>query len=61
VSSNLTRGTRQFVNRSDDIIGLCTASLGQAGIAWRRSRINMISVSRADDVRLLDELIGLKA
>lgn len=51
----------QFVNRSDDIIDLYTALLDRAGIAWRRSRINMISVSRADDVRRLDELIGLKA
>ena len=51
----------QFVNSSDDIIDLCTATLDQVGIAWRRSRINCVSVSRADDVRRLDELIGLKA
>jgi hypothetical protein len=28
----------EFVNRSEDILGLCAAALDQAGIAWRRSR-----------------------
>jgi len=51
----------QFVNSSDDIIDLCTGALDQVGIAWRRSRVNTISESRADDVRRLDQLIGLKA
>jgi len=50
----------QFVNRSDDIIDLCTSALDRVGIAWRRSKINTVSVSRADDVARLDALIGPK-
>lgn len=50
-----------FSNRSEDIIGLCTAALDHAGIAWRRPRDTCIAVSRADDVRGLDALIGLKS
>lgn len=51
----------QFVNRSDDIIDLCTGALDLLAIAWRRSRIDCVSVSRADDVRRLDELMGMKS
>ena len=51
----------QFVNSSDDVIDLCTWALDLVGIAWRRSKVTTVSVSRADDVRRLDELIGLKA
>jgi hypothetical protein len=51
----------EFVNRSDDILGLCAAALDQAGIAWRRSRETCVAVSRRDDVRRLDDLIGLRA
>ena len=50
----------QFVNSSDDILDLCTAALDQVGVAWRRSKVNTVSVSRADDVARLDALIGLK-
>jgi hypothetical protein len=53
-------GRWMFVNRSGDIIDLCTASLDAAGIRWRRPRVNCIAVSRADDVRRLDDRIGLK-
>jgi hypothetical protein len=49
-----------FVNRSDDIIDLCTDTLDALEIAWRRPRIDCIAVSRADDVRRLDSLIGVK-
>jgi hypothetical protein len=49
-----------FSNRSDDILDLCTATLDQVGIAWRRPRVNIIAVSRAADVAALDGLIGLK-
>ena len=50
----------EFVNSSDDIIAICTAALDQAGVRWTRPRVNSISVARAADVRLLDEIIGLK-
>jgi hypothetical protein len=49
-----------FVNSSDDIIDLCTASLDRVGIAWRRPRVNCIAVSTREGVRMLDEQIGLK-
>jgi len=48
----------EFVNRSDDILGLCTWALDLCDVAWRRPRVNAIAVSRRDDVRRLDELIG---
>jgi hypothetical protein len=51
----------EFVNMSEDIIGLCTNALDRAGIAWRRPRETCVAVSRRDDVRRLDDLIGLKA
>jgi hypothetical protein len=51
----------EFVNRSDDILGLCTWALDLEGIAWRRPRVNAVAVSRQDDVRRLDDLIGTKA
>lgn len=54
-------GRWMFVNSSDDIIDLCTATLDAIGIRWRRPRVNCIAVSRADDVRRLDALIGPKS
>jgi hypothetical protein len=51
----------EFVNRSDDILDLCTWALDLCDIAWRRPRIDAIAVSRRDEVRRLDELIGLKS
>ena len=50
----------QFVNSSDDILDLCSAALDRADVPWPRPRVNAISVSRAGDVRRLDELIGPK-
>jgi len=50
-----------FVNHSDDILGFCTDALDLVGIAWRRPRPNCIAVSRRDDVRRLDGLIGPKS
>jgi hypothetical protein len=50
----------QFTNVSMDIRELCCWALDLAGIAWRQSNWNTISVSRRPDVARLDELIGLK-
>jgi hypothetical protein len=51
----------QFVNHSEDILGLCEWALDLADIAWRRSKTTTVSVSRRDDVRRLGELIGPKS
>ena len=51
----------QFVNASEDILGLCTWALDLADVAWRRSGPRVISVSRREAVARLDELIGPKA
>ena len=51
----------EFVNRSDDILGLCCWALDLCRIPWRRPRVNAIAVSRRDAVLRLDELIGPKA
>jgi hypothetical protein len=51
----------EFVDRSDDILDLCTWALDLANLSWRRPRVNAIAVSRRDDVRRLDALIGPKA
>jgi hypothetical protein len=51
----------EFVNRSEDILGLCTWALDLCAIRWRRPRPVCIAVSRRDDVRRLDDLIGPKA
>jgi len=48
----------EFVNRSDDILGLCCWALDLCQIAWRRPRVNAIAVSRRDAVQTLDVLIG---
>lgn len=50
----------QFVNASEDILGLCTWALDLAEVAWRRSGPRVVSVSRRDAVARLDDLIGLK-
>jgi hypothetical protein len=50
----------QFRNASEDILGLCGQALDQVGVSWRRSGPRTLSVSRQDDVRRLDELIGPK-
>jgi hypothetical protein len=51
----------EFSNRSDDILELCTWALDLCEIAWRRPRVNAVAVSRRNDVRRLDELIGSKS
>ncbi|MEO5853950.1 MAG: hypothetical protein ABIQ15_15695 [Nocardioides sp.] len=40
---------------------LCTETLDLVGVAWRRPRATCIAVSRRDDVRRLDAMIGPKA
>jgi hypothetical protein len=50
----------QFVNASEDIIGVCTWALDLVDVAWRRSAPRVVSVSRRDAVARLDALIGPK-
>ena len=50
-----------FVNRSEDILGICTDALDAVDIGWRRPRATCVAVSRRDDVRRLDALIGPKS
>ncbi len=50
----------EFVNRSEDILGLCGWALDLCGIAWRRPRTTALAVSRRDDVRRLDAWVGPK-
>jgi hypothetical protein len=51
----------QFTNSSADIRALCCWALDLAGVAWRQSNHQTISVSRRADVARLDALIGLKS
>jgi hypothetical protein len=51
----------QFVNASEDILGLCTWALDLVDVAWRRSAPRVVSVSRREAVKRLDELIGPKS
>jgi hypothetical protein len=51
----------EFVNRSEDILALCTWALDLSEVAWRRPRAVAIAVSRRDAVHRLDELIGIKS
>ena len=50
----------QFVNASEDILGLCTRSLDRVGVPWRRSGPRTVSVSTRAGVAALDEHVGLK-
>ena len=50
----------QFVNASEDILGLCTWALDLVDVAWRRSAPRVVSVSRREAVARLDALIGPK-
>ena len=50
----------QFVNASEDILALCTRSLDQVGVPWRRSGRRTVSVSTRAGVATLDEHVGLK-
>jgi hypothetical protein len=51
----------QFVNASEDILGVCTWALDLVEVAWRRSGPRTVSVSRREAVAALDGLIGLKS
>jgi len=51
---------RQFVNRSEDILGWCCDALDLVDVSWRRSNTWTISVSRQAAVQRLDELVGPK-
>lgn len=51
----------QFTNHSGDIQQWCKDSLDQLGIPWRQSSWKVVSVSRREAVRTLDELIGPKS
>ncbi|GAB3033623.1 hypothetical protein GCM10011376_30440 [Nocardioides flavus (ex Wang et al. 2016)] len=50
----------QLVNASEDILDLCTWALDLVDVAWRRSGVRVVSVSRRGAVTRLDELIGPK-
>jgi hypothetical protein len=50
----------QFVNASEDILGVCTWALDLVDVAWRRSGPRTVSVSRREAVAALDEMIGPK-
>ncbi|QYJ04775.1 hypothetical protein KUV85_03575 [Nocardioides panacisoli] len=51
----------QFCNASADIRGLCCWALDLVDVAWRRSNVRVISVSRREAVARLDALIGPKS
>ena len=51
----------EFVNTSDDILGLCAWALDLVEVSYRRPRVTAIAVSRRDDVRRLDTHIGAKS
>jgi hypothetical protein len=51
----------QFSNASEDILGLCGWALDLVDVAWRRSHVRMVSVSRREAVARLDSLIGPKS
>jgi hypothetical protein len=50
----------QFVNASEDILGVCTWALDLVDVAWRRSGPRTVSVSRREAVAALDAMIGPK-
>ena len=50
----------QFVNHSEDVLGICTDTLDLVGVAWRRSGRWTVSVSRREAVATLDDLVGPK-
>jgi hypothetical protein len=50
----------QFVNRSEEILSVCTNALDEVGVSWRRSNRKTISVSTRAGVAALDEHVGLK-
>ena len=50
----------QFVNHSEDVMGICTDTLDLVGVPWRRSGRWTVSVSRREAVATLDDLVGPK-
>jgi hypothetical protein len=50
-----------FTNKSDDILGLCSAALDRVGIAHRFPRRDTISVARREAVAALDLVVGPKS
>jgi hypothetical protein len=50
-----------FTNKSEDILGLCSASLDRLGIAHRFPRPDTISVARREAVAALDLVVGPKS
>jgi hypothetical protein len=50
----------KFMNKSDDILGICGWALDMAGVRWRRNNRHKISVARKDAVARLDEFVGPK-
>ncbi|MBD3914631.1 transcriptional regulator [Nocardioides hwasunensis] len=51
----------QFVNTSEDILGMCTWALDLVHVPWRRSGSRVVSVSRREAVAALDAMIGPKS
>jgi hypothetical protein len=49
-----------FSNRSEDILGLCVHALDLLGVPWRRSRHDMLAVSRRAGDAALDLVVGPK-
>jgi hypothetical protein len=50
-----------FVNMSEDILGLFTAACDRLGIRWRRASRTTISIARRPDVARLDALFGYRS
>ncbi len=50
----------QFVNHSEDVMGICTDTSDLVGVPWRRSGRWTVSVSRREAVATLDDLVGPK-
>jgi hypothetical protein len=49
-----------FSNRSTDILGLCCAALERLEIAYRRPKLDQVSVARREAVAALDAWVGPK-
>ncbi|WP_306821808.1 hypothetical protein [Streptomyces sp. NP160] len=50
-----------FDNASQDIIGICCASLDRLGISYTRPKERTVSVARRAAVAVLDEHVGPKS
>lgn len=49
-----------FSNKSQDIHGLLGDALDRLGIAWRFSRVDMISIAKKEAVARMEEIVGPK-